>query len=149
MVADQVGLDWVIERMDQSGTDTKWGGSTLSNFQHPIQVEPQRGLVEATLGWRDGSFKRAASTKAVFEYRVGSSAMSPRKPVPAPLPHQRENGPSAAVSGRPGSRPHHQSMSSPGSHLCATKDYTSSHIQPVGFRVSGGVGRNSQPSIAG
>lgn len=149
MVAEQTGLDYVIEQMGQTGTDTKWGGATLQNFQTKVMVAPQRSIVETHYAWRDGAPRTTASTKAVFEYHVGSSAMSTRKPVPAPLPHQRENGPSAAVSGRPNRRPHHQSMSSPASHISSTKDLTGHHYQPRGFRVPGPVGSNTNPSVAG
>lgn len=149
MVADQVGLDSVINEMGQSGSDTKWGGATLNTFQRPIMVAPQRSVVESHLAWREGAPKTVAPTKAVFEYRVGSSAMSTRKPVPAPLPHQRENGPSAPVSGRPGARPHHHSQSSPMAHISGSKDFTSHHFQPVGFRVPGAVGVNTTPQLAG
>jgi hypothetical protein len=145
----QVGLDFVISQMGQSGTDTKWGGATMDNFRHPIQVAPQRSVVEAHYAWREGAPKTTAPTKAVFNYFAGSTAMSTRKPVPAPLPYQRENGPSATVAGRAGSRPHHQSMSSPSAHLSSTKDYTSNHLQPVGFRLPGASGSASAPNIAG
>jgi len=149
MVAEQTGLDYIIEQMGQTGTNTKWGGATLNNFQVPVMVAPQRSIVEAHYAWREGAPKTVAPTKAVFEYRVGSSAMSTRKPVPPPAPHQRENGPSAAVSGRPDRRPHHQSMSSPASHISATKDWSGHHNQIRGFRVPGGQGNNTNPSIAG
>merc|ERR1712216_179904 len=116
MVADQMGLAFVIEQMGQSGTDTKWAGATWNNFQPPKQVAPQRSVVEAHYAWREGAPKTVAPTKAVFAYHEGSSAMSTRLPVARPLPHQRENGPSNGVAGRPDRRPHHQSMSSPMAH---------------------------------
>lgn len=150
MVAEQVGLEFVIEQMGQCGTETKWGGATLNNFQQPIQVAPQRSVLEAHYAWREGAPKTVVPTKAVFNYYPGSSAMSTRKAVPALMPHQRENGPSAAVVGRPrASRVHHHSMTSPAAHVSSTRDFTCHHNQPVGFRLTGGAGTNTAPNVAG
>jgi len=148
MVAEGVGLAYLVEQMGQGGTETKWGGATLNNFAHPTQVAPQRSIIEAHYAWREGAPKTVAPTKAVFTYHAGSNAMSTRKPVPAPLPHQRENGPSAAVHGRPGSRPHHHSTSSPMSHITGTRDFTKSH-SGIGFRSYGPAGAPPPPAVAG
>lgn len=149
MVAAQVGLEDVIAEMGQEGDNTKWGGATVSNFQPPIQIAPQRSVVEAHYAWREGAPKTTAPTKAVFTYHPGSTALSTRKPVPGPMPSQRENGPSSAVSGRPSRRPHHHSSSSPMGHYTGTRDTTTSHLTGVGFRQLGAAGAAPAPSVAG
>jgi len=128
MVAEGVGLTYLVQQMGQGGAETKWGGATLNKFANPIQVAPQRSIVEAHYAWREGAPKTVAPTKAVFTYHQGSNAMSTRKPVPAPLPYQRENGPSAAVHGRSGSRAHHHSS---------------------GYRSYGPAGAPPPPAVAG
>jgi len=132
MVAEQVGLGFIIEQMNQSGTDTKWGGATLNHSRQPVQVAPQRSVLEAHYAWREGAPRTAARTKAVFNYYPGSNAMSTRKPVPALLPHQRENGPaSAPLTG------------------CPSGTRASRVDQPVAPRLPGNTGSNTTPNVAG
>ena len=64
------------------------------------------------------------------------------------MPHQRENGPSAPVQGRPALRPHHHSHSSPMSHISGSQDYTKHHLTPANRKTAYG-GSNPVPSVTG
>jgi len=152
MVAIKMGMGNIIEEFGQDTEATKWAVAASKDFQPLTQVAPQRGVVEATYAWREGAPKTLCPTKAVFQYRPGSSGVSTRMTVQRSLPHQRELGPSAAVTGRPqvnDRRPHHHSASSPMSHISGTQERTHTHSTPIGSRVCGTMGSSSSANVAG
>jgi len=96
-------------------------------FNKPKMVQPERGVLEACYAWREGAPKTVSPTKAAFKQHKDGS-LGPRQLKMPIQPWQREVQASDATAGRPKSRPHNASHSSPASHLRGTSDGTSGHF---------------------